>query len=252
LEKILATAAEADSDEPAGSREPSPVAGEGRRLGDSSHNGSSSAYPVGRAHLVGDGGSLHIPNQGPRHGPESLQRSIETQRNSNDDLPTYSVEYSFDGGTMQTLPKDSMSPPTPPNENEDEAVDMDFDGATYTAQWGMVERGMVEQGWSFSNLQNQSAQPPNSDADEMFGDADRNSSNDSTKVEGNAGSEVSDEGYEDTPMFSDANVADDANRGMRESAPPPMEDGPHAVNVEVMADGEDDEELPVVEIPPPS
>ena len=216
------------------------MAGEGRRLGDSSHNGLSSAYPAGRVHLVGDGGSLLNPSHGPHHETVeagSLQKSIETPttlRNShdNEELPTYSTVYDLGTGQTTSFPLDLVSPATPVT---DEGVEMNYDD-----QWGMVQ----EQGWSFNHLNNQ--QPPNSDADDMFG-ADRNSvgSNDSTRVEGNAGSVNSDEGYQDTPMFSDANVQDDAHvRSMRESAPAPD-------YVPVTQEADDDEDLPVVEIPPP-
>ena len=47
---------EADSEVQSDSREPSPPAGEGRRLGGSSHNGSSSAFAPDQARRVGDGG----------------------------------------------------------------------------------------------------------------------------------------------------------------------------------------------------
>ena len=240
IEQMLAQVTEADSEAPAGSRDVSPMAGEGRRLGDSSHNGSSSAYQAGRVHLVGDGGSEHLsPNQDRLQGTQagSLQKSIETTQQCHDeDLPAYSVEYELSGGQMQTMPKDSLSPPTP-----DEAVDMDYDdAATYHQQWGVVN----EQSWSFNQLPNQSAQPPNS-VDDMLADNRSVGSNDSTRVEGNAGSDI-DEGYQDTPMFSDTPQDDTQMRSMRESAPPPTEFVPVKVSQE-----DDDDDLPVHEIPAP-
>ena len=239
---MLAQAAEADSEEQAGSRDPSPVAGEGRRLGDSSHNGSSSAYQVDRAHLVGDGGSAHHNQslgqlQGTR--PGSLLKSIETTQQSNDDeeLPAY-AEYELSSGQMGPMPKDSLSPPTP-----DEAVDMDYDAETsYQQQWGMIK----EPTWSFQDVPIQSAQHPNSDVDDMFAERRSIGSNDSTRVEGNPGSDV-DEGYQDTPMFSDAPQDDTQMRSMRESAPPPVEYVPVKVTQEI----DDDDDMPVIEIPPP-
>lgn len=56
LEELLApVSGSADSDE-GPSREPSPGTGEGRRLDDSSHNGSSGPGVVGAAHQLGVGG----------------------------------------------------------------------------------------------------------------------------------------------------------------------------------------------------
>jgi hypothetical protein len=231
MEKILAHATEADSEIAAGSREPSPVTGEGRRLGDSSHNGSSSAYPVGRVHLVGDGGSLLSPNQDRHQETGSLQKSIETVSNSNDDLPSYS-EYE---PTAHAIPIPTPSPPIPVG---DEGVDMDYEPGGY-GQWAMVR----EQSWGFNQLPAQSMQPPNSDVDDMFG-AERNSSNDSTRVEGNAGSVASDEGFQDTPMFSDANQDEGNVRSMRESAPAPD----FVPAVAVTQDVDDEDDLPVAEL----
>ncbi|KAK6381946.1 hypothetical protein LTS17_003831 [Exophiala oligosperma] len=59
LEELLDSQndAEADSEMPETSRDSSPVTGEGRRLGDSSHSGLSSAFAAGQAHHVGVGGS---------------------------------------------------------------------------------------------------------------------------------------------------------------------------------------------------
>lgn len=56
--------AEADSEMPETSRDSSPVTGEGRRLGDSSHSGLSSAFAVGQVHHVGvDGSAMDEDNQ---------------------------------------------------------------------------------------------------------------------------------------------------------------------------------------------
>ena len=117
----------------------------------------------------------------------------------------------------------------------------------YEQQWGPVMQSTPT--WGFEQLHNQSQQPPNSDAGEMFADGARSAgSNDSTRVEGEPGSDV-DEGFQDTPMFSDANPHDDSHlRSQRESAPPPT-DVPH-INVPQPED-EDDENIPVHEIPPP-
>ena len=238
LEQMLASAAEVDS-EAAGSRETSPVAGEGRRLGDSSHNGSSSAYQVGRVRLVGEGGSGHLnPNQDRLQGTRlgNLEKSNETsQRKHEEGPPAYSVE----GPEPHALPNYSAV-------DRDEAVDMDYDdnntSYSYREQWGPV----MEPGWGFNNL-NSAAQPPNSAADDMFADNHSAGSNDSTKVVGSATSDM-DEGYQDTPMFSDAPQEDSQMRGMRESAPPPSEMMPV---VRVTQEVDSDEELPVHEILPP-
>jgi hypothetical protein len=242
--------AEADSEHEAGSREPSPRAGEGRRLGDSSHIGSSSAYQAGRAHLVGDGGSgLASLSPDQHHGTQggsSLRRSIEIQETEADEgLPGYSVEdtvdYELSGGRMRSVVRSS------PGMN-DEGVDMDYDGPdTYQSQWGMVQQPPT---WGFEQLGGQAGhQPPNSDADDMFADKGSVGSNDSTRVEGNTGSDV-DEGFQDTPMWSDANTQDGTGmRSMRESAPPPMD---RVTEVKVTAqEADDDDDFPIVEIPPP-
>jgi hypothetical protein len=242
LQQLLENA-EADSEMPAGSRDPSPVAGEGRRLGDFSQNLNGSSSASGRGHLVGDGGSGLIgPSLGPHRetvhqGGSSLRNSIETPEN--DDPPIYAYEDT----AMMSVPKDSLSPATP--EVEDQAIDMDYDQqGSYTDQWGMVEPG-----WSFNRLNNQAAQPPNSDADDMFAERASMGSNDSTRVEGNVGSDV-DEGFEeDNPIFSDAHQEDIEMRTFRESAPAPDYDDLPAVTVSQELD--DDDELPVVEIPPP-
>ncbi|KAK5946705.1 hypothetical protein PMZ80_000848 [Knufia obscura] len=91
LEQILT---EAGSDETMNSRDASP-SGEGRRLGGSSHNGSSSAF--GQPHHVGDGGSANNQQKMKGlsqdqeqdghmifHGPE-----IPSNLSSSDALPSY-------------------------------------------------------------------------------------------------------------------------------------------------------------------
>jgi hypothetical protein len=152
--------------------------------------------------------------------------------------------YAYEDTAIMSVTKGSLSPATP--EVEDPAIDMDYDQqGGYTEQWGMVE-----QGWSFSQLNNnQATQPPNSAADDMFGERASMGSNDSTRVEGNVGSDV-DEGFEeDNPIFSDAHQEDVQMRTFRESAPAPDYDDLPSVTVSQELD--DDEELPVMEIPPP-
>jgi hypothetical protein len=256
LEKALTETEVPDSE---GEETDPAVPGEGRRLGDSSHNGSSSALlaqGAGRVHRVGDGGSAAIRaglSQG--HG---LRNSIEMNDDDDERLPDYAESQAVGAVRVNPLNINSVSGvPTPPA--EDEAVDMEFaeyevEHAT-VGQWAHVPTQQEQvDGWSFDRLEKQPMNSPG------------RSSNDSTRVEGNAGSEGSvDEGLgfgdveemeTDAAMFSDVHDASFGDgrsggamrRGIRESAPPPMEQ-----EVEMVRGNEDsDDDLPVAEILPPA
>jgi hypothetical protein len=94
-----------------------------------------------------------------------------------------------------------------PGYPEDEGVSMDY------------------QSWSFDRLGQTQAPAPSEDG--MFGE--KGSSNDSTRVEGDAGSPVhSLLELDETPIYSEGITGDEfASRQMRESAPPPglMDEG---------------------------
>lgn len=75
------------------SRDSSPVAGEGRRLGDSSHNGSSSAFTADPGHRVGVGGSAmeeESQDRGLLADTGSPPRSMGPS--THDELPPYEDE----------------------------------------------------------------------------------------------------------------------------------------------------------------
>ena len=210
--------AEADSENPPVSREPSPVTGEGRRLGDFSHNGSSSASAAGQGHRVGAGGLAteeENQSQGLLAETESLPRLIGPR--INEELPAYSEQANDVNHTM----------------NLDEGVDMEY-GPSAPPLW-------EEQDWAFSNMNAQSRVAAPSE-DGMFGE--KGSSNDSTRVE-DAGSPnhsllMDDSDGSDNPIYSEPVTNDEfGNRSMRESAPPPEVPG-------ISNDDEDD--LPVMEL----
>ena len=200
LEEILDASndAEADSDMPENSRDSSPVTGEGRRLGDSSHSGLSSAFAVGQAHRVGVGGS-------------AMEEDSQDQ------------DLLAGNGSRPKLMGPVMSGDDLPAYPEDEAVSMDYP--------------VLGPGWGFDRLGQTQAPAPSEDG--MFGD--KGSSNDSTRVEGDAGSPVhSLLELDETPIYSEGLTGDEfASRNLRESAPPPQIPG-------MMDDGDDDP--PVVEL----
>ncbi|KIV81022.1 hypothetical protein PV11_08476 [Exophiala sideris] len=190
--------AEADSEAPRGSREPSPVAGEGRRLGDSSHSGLSSAFVVGQGHRVGVGGSVMEEE----HQDQDLLAGNESPQNL----------------SVAIMQEDDMLPPY----EEDEGVSLESPG------------------WGFNRL-SQPQRGPAPSEDGMFDD--KGSSNDSTRVEGVAGSPTrSSLAEEGDLVYSEAVEPGDeyAPRGLRESAPPPEVPG--------MEMDYDDDDPPVVEL----
>ncbi|KIW35381.1 uncharacterized protein PV07_02079 [Cladophialophora immunda] len=243
--------AAADSELPQDSRDSSPVTGEGRRLGDSSHNGSSSAFPVGHGHRVGVGPGGSAPGEGSRQ-TRGLLAGTESPPSLM--LPTAASS----GGEFEQPPGYDDAPA---EADVDEGVSMDF-------QWS-------QQTWDFARLETSTQRAPaNSEEEGMFGD--KGSSNDSTRVEGNDCSPA--------PSFTDVedagsihhNPDDDIalysseagpvmhhedfghNRGTRESAPPPDEIASgigtsgrgmsRPVNMSVHDDNDDVDDPPVMEL----
>ncbi|KIX05822.1 uncharacterized protein Z518_03794 [Rhinocladiella mackenziei CBS 650.93] len=213
LQEILSTTnhAEADSELLQESRDSSPVTGEGQRLGDSSHNGLSSAFTVGQGHRVGAGGSAmeeESQSRGLLAGTESPPRLME--HGANDELPEYDATLA-----------------------EDEGIEMNY---SLPAQpW--------RQSWKFGTVGMNQRVPAPSEEDGMFGD--RGSSNSSTRVEGNTGSPAQsllmddNDGLND-PIYSEPAMNEEyGSRSMRESAPPP--EVPGMVN-------DDENDLPVMEL----
>ena len=211
---------EVDSENPPASREPSPVTGEGRRLGDSSHNGSSSAFTAGQGHRVGAVGSA-MEEENPSHDllveTASLPRLIGPA--VNDELPSYS-EHEARGMNQ---------------DDGDEGIDMSYG----TVPWAGGN-------WSFDQINTRSRMVAPSE-DGMFGD--NRSSNDSTRVEGNIESPnhsllaMDDVDEVDNPIYSEPVTNEDYdNRSLRESAPPPEIPGmPNISN-------DDEDDLPVMEL----
>lgn len=226
-----------------GSRDPSPVSGEGRRLGDSSHIGSSSASGAGQVHLVGDGGlgmQQRLTRDRTREEESPPKLTVTEAATSDDaDLPGY---------TTDPPPYDDQSM------NVDEGLDLSFPAQGPPLPW-------EHSTWGFGNIGSQRMAAPSEN--EMFGD--RDSSNDSTRVEGDLASSphslAGDDGDPlNDPMYSEALSHDDyGRRSLRESAPAPEmpglinelvdEDEDEDVDVgDDEADDDDDEELPVMEL----
>ncbi|OAP59454.1 hypothetical protein AYL99_06752 [Fonsecaea erecta] len=210
--------AAADSELPQDSRDSSPMTGEGQRLGDSSHNGSSGAFPVGHGHRVGAGPGGSAQEEGSRQARGLL---AGTESPPNLTLPTAASS----GGEYEQPPAYDIPPP-----EIDEGVGMDF-------QWS-------RQSWDFARLDGTETTsqraPANSEVEGVFGD--KGSSNDSTRVEGNDCSPVpsftdleDDGSIHHDPSESDmALYSSEAGRVLpheepghgrdaRESAPPPDE-----------------------------
>ena len=195
---------------PQDSRESSPVTGEGRRLGDSSHNGLSSASQVGHGHRVGA-----VP-RGSALGGSRQTRGLLAATES---PPTSMPGLMANSGGDETLPGYHESV------IDDEGV-ADVTSGNY--QWE------VTQPWSFSSLPLK--QHNTSENGDLF--ADTHSSNDSTRVEGGIASPSfgSDEGSihhnpDDSDVPLDSSEAGPImhhedfmrSRVTRESAPPPDE-----------------------------
>jgi len=226
----------ADSDSRPTSRDVSP-SGEGPRLGDSSHNGSSSAFTAaGQVRHVGDGGSAPMQIPGAYQEDESLGRP-----NVQDDdvLPGYE-ETEFIG--PQQLQQTQM------DLDRDEAIDLSYPIEHQPVPWEDVP------GWRFDGLgsgraapSQMTAAPPgsldfNHDAD-VEEDLFENGDGASMKAEGGGGSSAGNISDADERLKSldelDESAADPLmGRGERESAPPPH----------VIGGDEDDDDLPVVEL----
>jgi ubiquitin carboxyl-terminal hydrolase 4/11/15 len=258
LTEILEAAnTKADSEEPAqkGSREPSPHSGEGRRLGDSSHNGSSSAFRAGQAHRVGDGGSAITKTMTTRGMTGVLLedgsplKSVEMTSNDDEELPPYSPN-----GMSQHFSRNM-------GEGLDEGIDTSMDnGPVYGphASWHGVNSG-----WSFESikslndetLNDTAAAPPGSPDEDLFQDTA------STRVEGGDDSGVRSpvdwlsEDEVDPQVHDLVDGFNGSGRGMRESAPPPdgmeVDESPIPVFVVPPPLDDEDEDLPVHELLPP-
>lgn len=227
-----------------GSREPSPHSGEGRRLGDSSHNGSSSAFRAGQAHRVGDGGSAIIKTVTTRGMTGVLLedgsplKSVEMTSNDDEELPPYSSISS--NGIAQHFTR-NMSEGFEHDEGIDTSMD---DGPTYgpPAPWHGGDSG-----WSFGNINiKQAGLVPPGSPDPDIQDEDLFHDTASTKVEGGDDSgarspvdwPASDEEI-DSHVRELVDTFNGPGRGLRESAPPP--DG---MGMDV------DEKIPVFVVPP--
>ena len=205
-----------DSEMPQGSRDSSPLSGEGRRLGDSSHNGLSSASQVGHGHRVGAGlGGSALGGSQPTRG---LLAATGSQ-------PTSML------GLVANRDDDDMLPDYTESAIEDTVDEGVADVTSGTYPW--------ENTWSFQSLPPK--QPANSEEGDLF--ADNRSSNDSTRVEGgNASpthsfsSDLGGEGsiHHNPDEIDAAQFSSQAGpimhhedfvhgRGARESAPPPDE-----------------------------
>jgi hypothetical protein len=201
-----------DAEQPQDSRDTSPVAGEGRRLGGSSLNGSSSALQVGHGREgAGPVGLAHGGSQ-QTHG---LSVGTDSPRNLSQGLAANS----------------SGERDPPPAYSDNDSAIGDIDAAAM-----MSQNAWPREAWSFDNLTTQRA-PANSETG-IYGDNRSLGSNDSTRAEG---------GDERSPFFD---VEDDAgsihhevdqpihsedmepepimhiedfngHRSIRESAPPP-------------------------------
>jgi ubiquitin carboxyl-terminal hydrolase 4/11/15 len=245
------TTADSEEAQQHGSRDPSPRSGEGRRLGDSSHNGSSSAFRAGQAHRVGDGGSAITRTVTTRGMTGVLLedgsplKSVEQTNEDDGELPSYTS--SSPNGMSQHFTRNMSE-----GYEHDEGIDTSMDsGPVYgpTAPWHSAS-------WGFSHLKQPHASPdPDVPDEDLFHDTA------STKVEGGDDSGArSPIDWPGTDEEIDGNVCDLVDfsghgRGMRESAPPP--DGmdldeklPHFV-VSAEALGEEDEDLEVAELQPP-
>lgn len=250
------TTADSEETQQHGSREPSPQSGEGRRLGDSSHNGSSSAFRAGQAHRVGDGGSAITKTMTSRGTAGVLLedgsplKSVEMTNNDDDELPPYNS--ASPNGMSQHFTRNMSE-----GFEHDEGIDTSMDNAPIygpRAPWQQHNHG-----WSFGSIKQIGLVPPGSPDPDMQ-DEDLFHDTASTKVEG--GDDSGARSPVDWPASDDEidshvhELVDNFNRpgrGLRESAPPPDgmdldEKVPHFV---VPADpllDDDEEDLPVMEL----
>ena len=251
--EVAETAADSEDAQQHGSREPSPPSGEGRRLGDSSHNGSSSAFRAGQAHRVGDGGSAITKTVTTRGMTGVLLedgsplKSVELTSNDDEELPAYSSA--------------DMSQHFTRNMGEgfehDEGIDTSMDSGPV---YGPPAPWHDSAGWDFAKLKQPRASPdPDMQDEDLFQEHD---DTESTKVEG--GDDSGARSPVDWPASDDEidshvrELTDDFNgpsRGLRESAPPPdgMDiDEKVPVFMVPPTTFDDDEDLEVAELMPPS
>jgi ubiquitin carboxyl-terminal hydrolase 4/11/15 len=227
----------ADSDSRPASRDASP-SGEGPRLGDSSHNGSSSAFTAaGQVRHVGDGGSAPMQIPGAYHGDESLGRLNVPD---DDVLPGYE-EAQFIG--PQQLGQSHM------DLDRDEAIDVSYQMHGHqTPPWDDIP------GWGFNGLGSGRAAPSqvmavppgsldlNRDADAEE-DLFENGDGASLKVQAGDGSSAGNMSDNDERMKSldepdESALSPLIRRNERESAPPP-----HMIECD-----EEVDESPVVDV----
>jgi ubiquitin carboxyl-terminal hydrolase 4/11 len=252
LRELLETAktnADSEAAQANPSREPSPHSGEGRRLGDSSHNGSSSAFAAGQTHRVGDGGpaTTKITNMrwttGAPQEDGSPLKSVETT-NDDDSLPPYSETEPDPGGMMQHFSRNMSE-------------GFEIDGPTYGphAPWH------DSSAWSFGNVKPQGP-APSPDLDATVDDEDLFQDSASTKVEdgdddSGRGSPIdwpASDGEIDSGVLDLMDTSGGGGRCMRESAPPPdgmdvdVKERPIImVTPDPIAD-DDEDELPIAEL----
>ena len=242
LEELLTTtnvAPPADSESRPTSRDASP-SGEGPRLGDSSHNGSSGAFTAaGQVRHVGDGGSAPMQIPGAYQEDENLERS-NGQVDDNDILPGYEDTQMIGPQQLQ---------PSGMDVDRDEAIDVSYPMPGHqTSPWDYVPA------WGFNALDSgraalsqMTAVPPgsldfNQDADPedaLFGNGDGAS----MKAEGGNGSSAGNISDPDESMrlvedFDESAARPLIGRSERESAPPPQ----------VIGGDEEEEDLPVAEL----
>ena len=226
----------ADSDSRPTSRDASP-SGEGLRLGDSSHNGSSGAFiAAGQVRHVGDGGSATMQIPGAYQEDESLGRP-----NVQDDdvLPGYEESQFIGPQQLQSTHMDV---------DRDEGIDVSYPIGHQTPPWEDVP------GWCFNSLNSGRAAPSqmmavppgsldfNHDADAEE-DLFENGDGASTKAEGGNGSSAgnisdAEERMKSLDELDEAPASPLLGRDERERAPPPH----------VIAGDDEEDELPVVEL----
>jgi ubiquitin carboxyl-terminal hydrolase 4/11 len=240
LEELLTANAPpaADPESRPPSRDASP-SGEGPRLGDSSHNGSSSAFTTtGQVRHVGGGPApMQIP--GAYQEVENLERS-SVQVDDNEILPGYE--------DMQMIGPQQLQPPHMDLDG-DEGIDVSYPlNGHQTIPWDYPP------GWGFDALTSgraapsqMTAVPPgsidfNQDADTEEG-LFENGDGVSMKAEGGDGSSAGNMSDPDETMksledFDESAASPLIRRSERESAPPP-----HVIGVD-----EDEDDMPVVEL----
>jgi len=230
LETVLA---EADSEDVPNSRDASP-SGEGQRLGDSSHNGLSSAL-AGQAHLVGDGGSAK---------QQKMKGLSQDQEGGG-----HSIYHGHLGSNDEELPSYE-------NANSDMLLNQEDEGVQMIGPTLPWESGSGT--WGFDAID--TVKHPTSNVDEeerpgflRFGSGRRGSNASdagASSTGGMGGSEVgriSDLG-EDEMLHSFDDEKQPIMRRDRESAPPPEHAEIPEIHVPWQGADDDDDELEVQEL----